>query len=351
MNKVTIDKNSRSVTLNMDGVEINISFNRMRALTSAGLDDAIAEAHGIDMSPEADAELAAACGEMEARKTGKLQAAIESALSEVDDHISDAKDARATVLEVLLNAVEVAVADDDVIREAYSRDYAKVLEATDAILKWFPEAKGNGGATVIEMLIAEVLDLRERLANNGVQPGEEDWVANLRKELLHSKMTHNFTFSRDEVFTLLMLQPGSPGARFEYIMHELEKRFPGAVDKFSSRAPEPEYLKAIDAVRTINSKTVLPERKTATEIGRILYERGWNACLDEMRRLNPHLKGPTYVALAVKPTLLLPKRRIGNVGDSFADTRVYSGWNAALVAVKNLNPQFEVKTTDETPAS
>ena len=36
---------------------------------------------------------------------------------------------------------------------------------------------------------------------------ESKWITDLRKELMHSKMTHNFTFSRDEVNELLNAAP------------------------------------------------------------------------------------------------------------------------------------------------
>lgn len=316
MNKVTIDKNSRSVTLNMDGVEINITFTRLRALTSAGLDDAIAEAHGIDTSPEADAELAVACGEMEARKTGKLREAVRTALVQfyVDtgalgrDHVDALTDS-------LVPTIEATVADDDVIREAYSRDYAKVLEAIDVYMKDVPALRGQSGNNAIYHLAAELLTL-------------QDEVAALRDERDNPK-------------------PGSPAYRLDRMLRELEDRFPNAVDKFSSRASEPEYLKAIDAVRTVNSKTVLPERKAAKEIGRILHERGWNACLDEMRRLNPHLKGPTYFQVeqaADKPTLYVPLAAGGA-----RRTPKEQGYNEGIdaVIVMNSHLKVQVKHGDE----
>ncbi len=40
--------------------------------------------------------------------------------------------------------------------------------------------------------------------------------------------------------------PGSPSSRLQHLFDELAKRFPEAEQPYSSQAPEPRYLKAID---------------------------------------------------------------------------------------------------------
>lgn len=40
--------------------------------------------------------------------------------------------------------------------------------------------------------------------------------------------------------------PGTPIARLTYLLAELEKRFPGVVDSYSSEPPEPLLLAALD---------------------------------------------------------------------------------------------------------
>jgi hypothetical protein len=86
----------------------------------------------------------------------------------------------------------------------------------------------------------------------------------LRQELMLSKATHNFTFSRDELIDLLggkfecleALSPepvaephpshGSASARLDGLLEALRERFPKAHNKYSSAPPEPAFLKAID---------------------------------------------------------------------------------------------------------
>jgi len=43
--------------------------------------------------------------------------------------------------------------------------------------------------------------------------------------------------------------PGTPSGRLEYLLNELEKRFPAVHNKWMSDAPEPKYLAAIDRSR------------------------------------------------------------------------------------------------------
>jgi|SRR5882672_5316137 len=84
-------------------------------------------------------------------------------------------------------------ADEDVVRYTWEHvvrkqeEYIQLCESEMKTL-WLAEQLKN------LQLEAEI-----ELAN---QP-ESEWVTKLRQELMHSKMTHNFTFSRDEVIELL----------------------------------------------------------------------------------------------------------------------------------------------------
>lgn len=253
--KVTIDKGARSVTFHLNGIDVSMTFTRLRALSSNGLDDAIAEAHGIDMSPEADAELARACGEMEARKTGKLKEAIKNVVDKFD--LWD--DEEDKLIALLLQAFEAAAADDDVVREAYSRDYAKVVEAIDRHKSAIPELDGNSGSSAIDFLATALLESHDEV-----------------RQLLFGNVNAE--------------QPGTPAARFFGLLRELEKRFPGAVDKYSSAPPEQRLLAAIDAFVTIaadRDTLTLPERKPQSEH---TFGKGWNLALDSVIELNPQLQ-------------------------------------------------------------
>lgn len=261
--KVTIDKGARSVTFHLNGIDVSMTFTRLRALSSNGLDDAIGEAHGIDMSPEADAELARACGEMEARKTGALLTAIrQTVASFYDDGITDPNHIE-DMTSKIHEAVEDLVADDDVVREAYNRDYAKVIEAIDRHKSDIPELDGNSGSSAIDFLATALLESHDEV-----------------RQLLFGNVNAE--------------QPGTPAARFFGLLRELEKRFPGAVDKYSSQPPELRLLAAIDAIKAISGTVALPEDKPTDEsaLGNILFNRGWNAFGIELLKLNPHLKKP-----------------------------------------------------------
>lgn len=53
--------------------------------------------------------------------------------------------------------------------------------------------------------------IRKEIAHPAPAVPEEQWITELRYELMKSKMTHNFTFSRNEVIALLNAAPkGTP---------------------------------------------------------------------------------------------------------------------------------------------
>lgn len=74
-----------------------------------------------------------------------------------------------------------------------------------------------GGFCKSSRLVAE-RQVCERVNDVLSEQLEKQWIADLRKELMHSKMTHNFTFSRDEVVELLDAKPQHSWASTKGVM-------------------------------------------------------------------------------------------------------------------------------------
>jgi hypothetical protein len=85
------------------------------------------------------------------------------------------------------------------------------------------------------------------------QPTEAEWVAKLRKELLLSKMTHTFTFTRDEVVELLGGKAGAfgltavaqQGALTDEQIDAIAEGMPGGLDGFSKGWGWRQFARAI----------------------------------------------------------------------------------------------------------
>lgn len=83
--------------------------------------------------------------------------------------------------------------------------------ATAELEKAEPVACVNCGGTCEQFFCDTYKDKFDYQSHPAPAVPEEQWITELRYELMKSKMTHNFTFSRNEVIALLNAAPkGTP---------------------------------------------------------------------------------------------------------------------------------------------
>jgi hypothetical protein len=183
-----------------------------------------------------------------------------------------------------------------VVREAYNRDYAKVLEAMGNHVKEIPQLAGLSGENAIGYLAATILELEDRLVSTDkVERYAGSYALALKAiERFQERIPHIYSLTAEGAINYLasnLLENTEQLTVLSLLVNEVKHAL-NIVSKRDAQSQHRAVLAAIDALKTAKANINLPKRERGDgRMGgtQMYVNAGWNNCLDEILKLNPQL--------------------------------------------------------------